>query len=370
MRGREELAFIRDILIAVSLLALAARFILPYAAGVLLPFFIAYLVASALKRPVAMVSKMTRVPGGIVSAFFVVGTLGLLSAGVWLGVGRGIYELGRILSYLGENGDRLGESVDRIFGSIDSISTRIPMLRENGESLSRISAAIDEFVKKTASDLLGRLSSWVGEFVTRTLARLPETVLYILVTVVASVYISADFDRVRSGIAALIPDKYREGIMKIKGEIRMNLRRCVKAYSLIYLITFGELFLGLGLAGVRYSFILSILISFVDILPIFGVGTVLIPWSLIALALGEKRLFTSLLILYAVITFMRQAIEPKILGSSLGISPLFTLISMFAGYRLFGVFGMIFLPLLSLILFGTLSGKKKEEIHTENSDTY
>ena len=113
---------------------------------------------------------------------------------------------------------------------------------------------------------------------------------------------------------------------------------------------------------IEYSLLLAIIIAFIDILPVLGVGTVLIPWGLITLMMKDFRTGTGLLILYGIITILRQFIEPKIIGKSLGLHPLVSLISMYMGFRLFGVFGMITGPLTAMVISSVIrmkNGKTK-----------
>ena len=105
----------------------------------------------------------------------------------------------------------------------------------------------------------------------------------------------------------------------------------------------------------------ELIIAAVDILPIFGAGTVLIPWAAIELFFGNNGTFTSLLILYAVVTIIRQIAEPKIVGASLGINPLLTLFFMFAGYNFLGFFGMIAVPTAAVVITNVISEKKRSQ---------
>ena len=118
---------------------------------------------------------------------------------------------------------------------------------------------------------------------------------------------------------------------------------------------------------IEYSLLLAIIIAFIDILPVLGVGTVLIPWGLITLLMKDFRTGTGLLILYGIITILRQFIEPKIIGKSLGLHPLVSLISMYMGFRLFGVFGMITGPLTAMVISSVIrikNGKNEADAET------
>ena len=113
------------------------------------------------------------------------------------------------------------------------------------------------------------------------------------------------------------------------------------------LITFIELAIGLTVFKINNSVMLSLLISVLDIFPVLGVGTVLIPWGIICLFTGKVLLGIELLILYIIITVIRNIIEPKFVGNDLGLHPLATLVAMIVGLRLFGIVGMLGIPLIT-----------------------
>ena len=135
----------------------------------------------------------------------------------------------------------------------------------------------------------------------------------------------------------------------------------LRSYSIIMLITFAEIFFGLSVLGIEYSFLIAAVSAVIDILPVLGVGIILLPWAIFCLI--GRNLFRGigLIILYVIIVIVRQFIEPKIVGESLGVHPLLALSSFYIGYRLFGFAGIIIAPIL-LVLWRTIkeySGKEK-----------
>ena len=120
---------------------------------------------------------------------------------------------------------------------------------------------------------------------------------------------------------------------------------------IIMFITFCELCLGLWLiGGTNNLFVVAGIICIVDILPVLGVGTVLIPWSVILMVTGDFTRGILLALLYIVIVIIRNFIEPRIIGKQMGLHPLVTLICIFVGLRLFGIIGMFAVPLTVMVL--------------------
>lgn len=359
MFDKEKISFFADICIIIAFCVLAVYLLLGKAFAVLLPFGIAFLIATLIRRPVSFISKKTRIPAFGISTVLVLGTVTLLCLGIWNGANRLIIELGKLIVSLGEEDGAFGGNVAGLIGSIESITSRFPALRESGKEFERVWIAVDEFVKDSVNRFAQSLAQSIGNFIAGTVKQLPEVFLYIIVTVIASVYMSSHYETMKKSLLRLVPNKVRERLVSVGDGAGIAIKQYLRAYSLLFLITFGEVFFGLALMRVRYSFFLALIIAFVDILPIFGVGTVLIPWAAIELLLGNNRMFTSLLILYAVVTVVRQITEPKIVGSSLGINPLLTLFCMFAGYNVLGVVGMILFPTAAVILSGSIKDQKK-----------
>ena len=139
-------------------------------------------------------------------------------------------------------------------------------------------------------------------------------------------------------------------ILQIKEYVAGTLFVCIRSYALIMSITFLELALGLTVIGVDRSLLIAFLISVFDVLPVLGTGGIMIPWTILTALQGNYPLSAGLLTVYLIITVIRNIIEPKIVGSQIGLHPVVTLSSMFVGAQLFGVLGLFGFPIgLSLL---------------------
>lgn len=123
-----------------------------------------------------------------------------------------------------------------------------------------------------------------------------------------------------------------------------------KAQFKIMAVVFLMLVIGFMLLDVNFIFLLAILIAFLDFLPFFGTGTALLPWAVYKFLVGNYKMTVGLLVLYGVTQLVRQLIQPKLVGDSLGMNPLLTLVFLFVGYRTGGLFGMIFAVPVGLIV--------------------
>ena len=131
-----------------------------------------------------------------------------------------------------------------------------------------------------------------------------------------------------------------------------TVRQVLKAYLLIMAVTFGEISLGLWLLRVDYYLVIGLAVAVLDILPVLGSGSILIPWGIWTLLGGNLPLGAGILLLYGVVTGVRTVLEPRLVGRGIGLSPLVTLVSMYVGMKLLGGGGLILAPMaVTLALF-------------------
>ncbi|HHW48045.1 MAG TPA: sporulation integral membrane protein YtvI [Clostridiaceae bacterium] len=220
---------------------------------------------------------------------------------------------------------------------------------------STITDNIGSIISNLYNTLLGILNSIVGGAFATAIS-LPEVLIFLLITILATYFISSDKEKIHNYIKSQLPDTWVNKIAAVKNDLFSAIFGYLKAFLIIMSITFVEIFIGLTIIRVRYSLLLAIIISIIDILPILGTGTVLIPWSLYSFFTGNIRMGISILILYVVVTIVRQVIEPKIVSQQIGVYPLLTLMASYVGLKLLGVLGLFLGPITFLLLKNILSG--------------
>lgn len=184
----------------------------------------------------------------------------------------------------------------------------------------------------------------------------PGAIIGIVIGIIAWILFTKDYDRIVKFIQLQLPEGKKNLPVEIRQVFSTTIFKMIRAYALIMFITFCELFLGfsiLNLIGVMnnsYIFIIAIAIAVFDILPVAGSGGVLIPWAIISFLTGSIGQGIGLLVIYVIITVIRQYIEPKIVGDSLGVNPLLTLAGLYFGLKLFGFMGMFIVPLMIMTL--------------------
>ena len=255
-----------------------------------------------------------------------------------------------------------------IWGQLCSLTASLPDLYKTAflPALARFFEWLSRFLSRFVPDLADTVQLWMQSlasaaaklstslsstllsFCTDLAAALPMVLITVLVTIFCSAFISLDYPRVMAALHSLIPARFRPLADQLKSFAATTLLRLLRAYLLLLLITFLELCAGLWLLGVNGFVSIAAIIALLDILPVLGTGTVLIPWAVISLLGQNGGRALGLFVLYLLITGARSLLEPKLVGQQLGLPPLVSLVSVYAGLRLFGVLGAVLMPCLVL----------------------
>ncbi len=178
----------------------------------------------------------------------------------------------------------------------------------------------------------------------------PGFLIAFIFSIVACCYITKDYNKITRFVLCQLNEKNQNIVLNTKRLFVTNILYMLRGYILIMLITFTELYIGLLILRVDYAPLLALLIAIMDILPVLGTGTALIPWGIIALLTGNYFMGFGVLIMYAIITVVRNIIEPKIIGAQVGLPPIVTLLFMYLGLQLFGVIGMFIFPIAVIVI--------------------
>lgn len=325
------------------------KYLFSYTVPFLVSWGIAYLV-----YPVAVkLNEKTKISRKIWSFFLVFLILITLLSLLFLIGNKILYEIQNFVAYLTENSEKIAEYFEKAFEFFNSIGEKLPILSsfQNTDFFENVSSNISVLINNVWKSLLERLGSAVPDIASAIVMALPNILLVSLISVISSFYFAIDIDTVNKNIKQVLPKKIGDYLSKFKQRGIIGLKKYLKAYCILFVITFAELIIGFWILGVDYAFVLALLISLIDFLPLFGAGAVLAPWGIILLLMKKYFLGIGLIVMFVLMTVIRQIIEPKIVGKSLGVHPILTLITIYLGYKLFGLFGMIFLPIATLILF-------------------
>ncbi len=327
----------------IVLIAAIVYFVLKFCTIYLLPFLIGLVLSVIVQRPAKFLSKKMRIKKSILSVFFVILlyllTIFLLS---WLGVfiyNKASNLISMAPAYLSD--------LKNVFGNVNNVFSDF-MIDLPDEIAAAIQNLPDTLVTKLTDFVTGFLSSSV----TVIAKNAPGLLITIIVTVVASCYIAKDYDVVMSFVHKHMTSRANVIISDIKKIFLESIFKFGKSYLLLMAITFAELSVGFVIIGVKKPISIAAIVALVDVLPVLGTGTVVIPWAIVSLISGNVWKAVGLAVIYLVVMIVRNFLEPKVIGDQMGIHPLITLLAIFVGLRLFGIIGMFLLPIAIIIIYG------------------
>ena len=316
-----------------------------YVLYALMPFTIALLVTIILKRPVDHTANLLHIPRRGVAFLLVVLFYGIIAALLTHAVIQLIVALvgwfGSLTTIYAENIEpallRVLDWYENLVASID------PAHAAQAESIG--------------NNILGSLASWVASlsrslvgYAQRLALGTPKFFISLIFCIVSTVFLSMDYPNITYFFLGQFPEKSQQTILEAKNYLLKTIGGMLKSYGLIMFITFCELNIGLRIIGVEDASVLSLIIAIFDILPALGTGGIMIPWVVIELVQGNVMLGVKLLLLYAFITVVRNILEPKIVGESIGLHPVLLLISIYVGGTILGPMGIIIMPFTLIVI--------------------
>ena len=322
-----------------ALIILGARFLVPW----LLPFIMGYAIAMLLRPAADMLSRWTGLGPKLSGSVVVLLTYAIIALLLVWGGTRLVSVLRRLFAALPyfyehtlEPGVRaLGAYINHAFGDI------FPGLYE----YDILALTLQDF-----QSALLTLSTSVLNFLGTLGANIPGFLLAFFFTILASLIISANYSQIAGFLSRQVPRQHRALLFKIKNDALKTVGNYLIAYLKIMCVTFLELTVGLVILGVSGAPLVALGIALLDVFPVLGVGTVLVPWAALELLRGNLPMALGLAVLYAIVAVVRGFIEPRIIGGQLGLHPLVTLCAIYAGFALMGVLGMVLFPMLAQMM--------------------
>lgn len=329
---------------------LFARYLLPLFS----PFLVGLALALAAEPMVAFLSRRVRLPRPVSTGIGVSMTFCILAMLVLILCAFLLRQLKNLSGILPDLEEAALSGVSLLRGQLLSLAGHAPqsvrpLLQENLAALFSDSAS-----------LVGKASSWLLGLAGNLLTHLPDSALSLGTAVISAFLISAKLPRCRRWLLRRIPRERLRSTLNTLKRVRCVCFRWLTAQGKLMGITFLVLTLGFVLLRIPYALIWALIVCFVDAFPILGTGTVLLPWSLISFLQGSSAQAIGLLSLYITVTLLRSLLEPKLLGRHLGLDPLATLMAMYAGYKLWGIAGMLLAPILTVIATQILPERRKE----------
>lgn len=332
---------------------LAVWLIVRYCLPLLLPFLLGAALALAAEPLVSLLHKKLGLSRGISAGIGVTVAIGLFALLVLLLAALIIRELGVLAGALPDLGETAKSGLEALSQWLRGLTRFAP------QSVRKpLSDNISDLFS-SGSALLDRITGWAISLAGGILRAVPDSALGLGTAVISAYMISARLPKLRMGLKNLMGERIRpilENLKRIKGAIFGWLKAQVKLMA----VTWAVVSLGFLMLRIPYGILWAGIVALVDAFPVLGSGTVLVPWSIICFLQGDSGRGIGLLGIYGAAALIRSALEPKLVGKHLGLDPLVTLFALYAGYKVWGLLGMLLAPLLAVAAAQVITPKKEE----------
>lgn len=333
-----------------------------------MPFIIGWIISMIANPLVRFLERKLKIVRKHSSVIIIIATIALIVTGGYFLITRSVME---IFGFLTELPEMYADLETRFIGIGGKFERLFSLLSdETRMSINNLGSQLSSYV----SDAIAAIGVPTMEAAGSMAKNIPNVFIAIVVTIMSAYFFIADRERIVGNVRRTMPNSVMHHFDCIYVQIKKMIGGYFAAQFKIMGIVAFILFIGFLILRVRYAILFAVLIAILDFLPFFGTGTALIPWAIVSFLSGDYALAIGLVVIYLVSQIVRQIIQPKIVGDSMGLDPLSTLFFMYIGFKVKGITGMIlavpigviFIELLHSGIFDPLTDGMKEIINDIN----
>lgn len=306
--------------------------------------FVAALITAAILHPlIRWLQRRLGVPRKFSTLLILLLLFGLLGAGIgYLGYAGGVE-----LVALVQNWNGLLESLQSTLDQIEIMSAQLWRLvpAQLTAAVESVTQGFMEWLNSAMPDLLNA----AVEYTTDKARGVPDVVLALIIYIMACYMLTVDYPYLRSQAVQHTHQRLLHFLKQVRDTALAAFGGYLRAEFLLSVVVFFILLVGFFVIGQPYGLLLALVLAVMDFIPIIGAGTVMVPWAVIDLFMGNYFHAVQLMVIWGAIALFRRVGEPKFVGDQTGLSPIASLISIYIGWRLAGVLGMILGPTIALI---------------------
>ena len=326
------------------LILLFCIFILPKCIWFFMPFIIGWIISSIASPVVRFFEEKLKVRRKAVSAVVIVAVLAVVVLLVYLLVAKLIKEGVGFVNELPNIWNSILAEFYEVGANLEGIYNRMPVDMQN--TLDNIGQEMGNYFSGIMTSI--ELPSFAA--VGSVAKQIPDVFLSIVICLLSAYFFVADKAYMANVAERFVPRAVRYRFDLIRRSFSKAIGGYFKAQFKIECWVYILLVIGLMILDVNYAFLVALGIAFLDFLPVFGPGTVMLPWAVIEFLSKDYRMMFGLLVIWLVGQLVRQVIQPKIVGDSIGVDAIPTLFLLYIGYRLAGMLGMILAVPIGIIL--------------------
>lgn len=340
-------------LFSILLFFLGAWFALRFLLPLFFPFVLGLGLALAAEPMVTFLTRRAGLPRSISAGIGVSMTFCFLAGVLLLLCAFALRQLKALAGILPNLEDTAVSGITLLRSWLLGLAARTP------QSIQPLLAENINGIFSGGTALLGRAVQYLLGLAGNLLGRIPDSAFGLFTTIISGFMISAKLRRLRLFLLRRLPRERLKAALALLGRVKGVVFGWLKAQLKLVAVTFLLLALGFTLLRIPHALVWAMAVSLVDAFPVLGTGTVLLPWSLISLLQGDGARAIGILGIYITVTVIRSVLEPKLLGRHLGLDPLVTLMALYAGFKLWGIGGMILSPLLAVTAIQLVPERKQ-----------
>ena len=300
-----------------------------------MPFVIGWIIAMIANPLVRFLESRVKLVRKHSSVLIVVAVLALIIGLSYFLVSRLILQAMELTKDLPVLYDIVSADLREISIRFASLFSRLPeQVQTNWQELAGN-------IGHAASLLVQKIASPTVEVAGNVAKGIPNALVNVVVTILSSYFFIAEQDKIMAFWRKHLPDSIKGYVHYLKTDVKKLIGGYFLAQFRIMFVVAVILIVGFLILGIRYAFLIGVLVAILDFLPLFGTGTILIPWAVFKLLSADYALAAGLALLYVLTQVTRQVIQPKIVGDSMGLPPLWTLVFLYIGFKIHGISGMI-----------------------------
>jgi len=308
-----------------------------------LPFILGY-GFSMLVNPLAnFLQKKLAIPRGLSAVLVIILTIGIIGSAIGWAIFKIIEEARQLYLQFPQIYNSWQATIEEFTTKWEAIYVKLPI------NVQYMISGIGESVSGKLSGFLDNKSEPVVDYASRFAKAVPKGFVGVIVFILSSYFMIADNKTVSQTVNKMLGEKACERMNVVRSELRIYLGGYFKAQVILMFIVFAILLVELSVLRVSYALLIALGVAILDALPFFGSGLVLWPWAIISFATGDIKRGIGLVIVYVSIALIRRLAEPKLLSSRMGMNSILTLMSMYIGYRLLSLGGLILGPIIMML---------------------
>ncbi len=338
-----------------ALIAALVFIALKYVIKWVMPFFIGSIVALIFRPLIRITSKKTKLSEKFWGFIYIIAGYVIIGLLLWLLGYKLIIWIKDIAMNLPKYYTKdIAPFMDYLTRGIIDFAGKI-----SPDIVDQIKISLSNFGDNIRSGILS-LSADTVSLIANGSKKVPLFLISLVFTILSSLFISMDFVSIKNFVKRQMSKEQIDFFIDIRNYLKKTALSYLRAYLILMCITFVEVSVGLLTLRAPHAIIIALIIAIADAFPVLGTGTVVIPWAILSLFKGEFYLAAGLIILYLIVTTVRQFIEPKIIGDQLGLPQIVTILCIYLGFIMFGIMGAILFPItMNIIVDLQRAGKIK-----------